>query len=277
MSPSEIAFLALGIVLGAAIGAAIVEAVRSRPAPRREVRVTIAPNSVLPRRSATLAAAVAGASARRMPGSPEDEAWREGPAASFLAAATLGRRSSGHGRSSIEHACYPSRPSCPRPRSAVPVDRAGQRTATPGDPTTPSPRPRPHGRQAAGGVAAPLTTAPAVGTRHRARPVASGAGAAPRPARPRPPRPVRRPPPSRGPARPWPDQGAPRRRAARSARSRCSRRWPRRTTRSPAAGGGRRRWASTRARRVAGRRRRHRRAGPAATVKPSAPTERRRS
>ena len=33
MSPSEIAFLALGIVLGAAIGAAIVEAVRSRPAP----------------------------------------------------------------------------------------------------------------------------------------------------------------------------------------------------------------------------------------------------
>ena len=95
MSPSEIAFLALGIVLGAAIGAAIVEAVRSRPAPRREVRVTIAPNSVLPRRSATLAAAVAGASGRRMPGSPEDEAWREGHAASFLAAAALGRRSSG--------------------------------------------------------------------------------------------------------------------------------------------------------------------------------------
>ena len=61
MSPSEIAFLALGIVLGAAIGAAIVEAVRSRPAPRREVRVTIAPNSVTPRRTTTLAVAAAGA------------------------------------------------------------------------------------------------------------------------------------------------------------------------------------------------------------------------
>jgi len=65
VSPSEIAFLALGIVLGAAIGAAIVEAVRSRPAPRREVRVTIAPNSVNPRRSSTLAAVAAvGAEAR---------------------------------------------------------------------------------------------------------------------------------------------------------------------------------------------------------------------
>ena len=87
MSPSEIAFLALGIVFGAAIGAAIVEAVRSRPAPRPEVRVTIAPNSLIPRRSATLAGAAAGAGFRRRPGSPEDDAWFDGPAATFLAAA----------------------------------------------------------------------------------------------------------------------------------------------------------------------------------------------
>ncbi len=85
MSPSEIAFLALGIVLGAAIGAAIVEAVRSRPAPRREVRVTIAPNSVIPRRGSTLAVAAAGGAVLRRPGSPEDDAWFDGPAATFMA------------------------------------------------------------------------------------------------------------------------------------------------------------------------------------------------
>jgi hypothetical protein len=77
VSSSEIAFLALGLVLGAAIGAAIVEAVRSRPAPRREVRVTIAPNSVLPRRSTTLAMAIASGPGLPIPGSPEDAAWPE--------------------------------------------------------------------------------------------------------------------------------------------------------------------------------------------------------
>lgn len=54
MSPTEFAFLALGLVLGIAVGAAVAEIVRARPAPRREVRLTVAPNSIAPRRAATL-------------------------------------------------------------------------------------------------------------------------------------------------------------------------------------------------------------------------------
>lgn len=67
MSPSEIAFLAVGLILGAAIGAAIAEAIRARPAPRRQVRVTISPNTVSPRRSVTLADAAAEAGNAVMP------------------------------------------------------------------------------------------------------------------------------------------------------------------------------------------------------------------
>ena len=46
MTSSEIAFLALGLVLGAALGAALVQVVRARPAPRREVRLTITQNAI---------------------------------------------------------------------------------------------------------------------------------------------------------------------------------------------------------------------------------------
>jgi hypothetical protein len=53
VTASEFAFLALGLVLGAASGAALVEVLRSRPPARREVRVTVAPNSI-PRRASTL-------------------------------------------------------------------------------------------------------------------------------------------------------------------------------------------------------------------------------
>src|SRR4029077_21135811 len=52
----EFAFLALGLLLGAACGAALVEVLRSRPPSRREIRVTVAPNSI-PRRATTLAEA----------------------------------------------------------------------------------------------------------------------------------------------------------------------------------------------------------------------------
>lgn len=55
MSPTEFAFLALGLVLGIAVGAAVAEVVRARPAPRREVRLTVSPNSITPRRPSTLA------------------------------------------------------------------------------------------------------------------------------------------------------------------------------------------------------------------------------
>jgi len=54
VTASEFAFLALGLVLGVAAGAALVEVARSRPAAPREVRVTVAPNS-LRSRASTLA------------------------------------------------------------------------------------------------------------------------------------------------------------------------------------------------------------------------------
>jgi hypothetical protein len=54
VTASEFAFLALGLVLGSAAGAAIIEVLRARPPSPREVRVTMAPSSV-PTRSATLA------------------------------------------------------------------------------------------------------------------------------------------------------------------------------------------------------------------------------
>jgi hypothetical protein len=50
----EFAFLVMGLVLGIAAGAALLEIVRARPAAPREVRVTVAQDAI-PRRSATLA------------------------------------------------------------------------------------------------------------------------------------------------------------------------------------------------------------------------------
>ena len=55
MTASEFVFLGLGLVLGVAAGAALVEILRARPSAPREVRVTVAPDSVPRRRSSTLA------------------------------------------------------------------------------------------------------------------------------------------------------------------------------------------------------------------------------
>ncbi len=55
MTASEFAFLAFGLVLGVATGAAIIEVLRARPPAPREVRLTVTPDSVPRRRSATLA------------------------------------------------------------------------------------------------------------------------------------------------------------------------------------------------------------------------------
>ena len=55
MTASEFAFLSLGLVLGLVSGAALVEIFRSRPIAPREVRVTVAPDSVARRRAVTLA------------------------------------------------------------------------------------------------------------------------------------------------------------------------------------------------------------------------------
>lgn len=54
MSAGEFAFLAIGLLLGVASGAALMEVIRARPPAPREVRLTMATDSV-PRRPATLA------------------------------------------------------------------------------------------------------------------------------------------------------------------------------------------------------------------------------
>lgn len=54
MTASEFAFLAMGLILGLAAGAALVEVVRARPPTAREVRITMSTDAV-PRRSSTLA------------------------------------------------------------------------------------------------------------------------------------------------------------------------------------------------------------------------------
>jgi hypothetical protein len=55
LTSSEFVFLALGLVLGVAAGAALVEILRARPPAAREVRLTVATDIVPRRRSATLA------------------------------------------------------------------------------------------------------------------------------------------------------------------------------------------------------------------------------
>jgi hypothetical protein len=73
VTASEFAFLALGLVLGVASGAALVEVLRSRPPSRREIRVTVAPNSI-PRRASTLADADPTDSGPAR-GGPADRRW----------------------------------------------------------------------------------------------------------------------------------------------------------------------------------------------------------
>jgi hypothetical protein len=78
LSASEFAFLALGLVLGVASGAALIEVLRARPPMSREVRVTVAPNAIRSRMSATLADPLG----HREPagparGGPGDRRWGE--------------------------------------------------------------------------------------------------------------------------------------------------------------------------------------------------------
>ena len=80
MFPSEVAFLAFGLVLGAAVGGALAQALRGRPAPRREVRLTITPNAIPSGRTRTLAIARGSAYPGVIPGSPDGEAMADAPA-----------------------------------------------------------------------------------------------------------------------------------------------------------------------------------------------------
>ncbi|HEX5240028.1 MAG TPA: hypothetical protein VFW20_03430 [Candidatus Limnocylindrales bacterium] len=71
MTPSEFAFLALGLLLGIATGGAIVVVFNSHP-PTHEIKVTVARDAI-PRRASTLAAdAVPGGPAGPAPGGPGD-------------------------------------------------------------------------------------------------------------------------------------------------------------------------------------------------------------
>ncbi len=72
MTASEFSFLALGLILGVVVGAALVELVRARPPSPREVRLTVS-HDVLPRRSSTLADdALTASSTQPARGGPAD-------------------------------------------------------------------------------------------------------------------------------------------------------------------------------------------------------------
>ena len=76
MTAGEFAFLALGLVLGVATGAALSAVMRSRPPAKREVRVTVAPNSIARRRASTLADVDAYAEpSGPARGGPADRRW----------------------------------------------------------------------------------------------------------------------------------------------------------------------------------------------------------
>ncbi len=111
MTASEFVFLALGLVLGVAAGAALVEILRARPPAPREVRVTVAPDAVPRRRSTTLAddafAGIAAAEPAR--GGPADRRGdaiavapgvmeRRTPVRSWTSAEAIGTDGVGEGR-----------------------------------------------------------------------------------------------------------------------------------------------------------------------------------
>ena len=75
MSPPEIAILGFCVGLGVAFGGAVMATLRSRLFPRREVRITVAPNSIAPRRPSTLAHAEAAPDELAAPTTFGDERW----------------------------------------------------------------------------------------------------------------------------------------------------------------------------------------------------------
>jgi len=96
LTANEFAFLALGLVLGLASGAALIEVLRARPPASREVRVTVAPNAIHARFAATLADPLASTPpAGPAAGGPGDRRWRDEPPHDDVLAP--GRRAEDHG------------------------------------------------------------------------------------------------------------------------------------------------------------------------------------
>jgi hypothetical protein len=80
LTASEVAFLALGLVLGLASGAALIEVLRAKPPASREVRVTVAPNAIHARFASTLADPTASNEASGPArGGPADRRWHDDP------------------------------------------------------------------------------------------------------------------------------------------------------------------------------------------------------
>ena len=98
MSPSEIAFLAMGLAVGATFGAALFGVRRNHPARRREVRITVSPNSIVPRRATTLASSDPAAGRILIPGSPGDDDWLERRLAGLTGDGRQGTNGGGGGR-----------------------------------------------------------------------------------------------------------------------------------------------------------------------------------
>ena len=132
MTASEFVFLALGLVLGVAAGAALVEILRARPPAPREVRVTVAPDAVPRRRSTTLAddafAGIAAAEPAR--GGPADRRGdpiviqpgvvdRRTPVQAWASPAAIGTDGVGEGRT------IP-----PGPRRPLPISGGADPTLT---------------------------------------------------------------------------------------------------------------------------------------------------
>jgi hypothetical protein len=76
LTGQEVAFLLLGMLVGSGIGATIAIVVRGRTEPKREVRVTVAPNAIPRRRAATLAHDGNAEPSRPARGGPADP-WPE--------------------------------------------------------------------------------------------------------------------------------------------------------------------------------------------------------
>ncbi len=77
MTASEFAFLALGLVLGVASGAALIEVLRARPPVAREVRVTVAPNAIHARSTTLADPHGSGEGIGPAAGGPADRRWRD--------------------------------------------------------------------------------------------------------------------------------------------------------------------------------------------------------
>jgi hypothetical protein len=143
LTASEFAFLALGLVLGVASGAALIEVLRARPPAAREVRVTVSPNAIQSRMSSTLADPGAARDAvGPAAGGPGDRRWHD----EFVATgepATTGRRSQDPRRTIDGAPVDPQFGTSVRERTATEASGDADPTSTITAPVTPATAPAP--------------------------------------------------------------------------------------------------------------------------------------